>query len=130
METSILPGKTRELNFIKLDLGVVLVDPPGYGYAVGDKKQLVNWGKMMVNYFKYSSFLHRLYVLIDSQHGFKQVDLMLLELLEKQMKPYVIVFTKCDKINKGEQEKLIEEVQKSLKGMVMMDSVVHFTSAK
>lgn len=104
MDTSNMPGKTRELNFIKMfpSSGAVLVDPPGYGYAKGSRKELIAWGKMMQSYFTHSSNLHRLFILIDSEHGIKQVDLMLMELLESKMKPYVIVFTKCDKINRAD----------------------------
>jgi len=54
----------------------------------------------MQNYFENASHLHRLFVLIDSEHGIKQVDLMLMELLEVKLKPYVLVFTKCDKITR------------------------------
>lgn len=68
-----MPGKTRELNFIRMSpgSGVVLVDPPGYGYAKGSRTELLAWGKMMASYFSKASSLHRLFVLIDSEHGIK-----------------------------------------------------------
>lgn len=43
--TSNTPGKTRELYFYRLEkLNLYLVDAPGYGYATGDRKELVQWG--------------------------------------------------------------------------------------
>lgn len=72
-DTSNMPGKTRELNFIAMSpqSGAVLLDPPGYGYAKGSRKELLAWGKMMQTYFVHSSHLHRLFILIDGEHGIK-----------------------------------------------------------
>ncbi|KAL4511951.1 hypothetical protein ABPG72_012796 [Tetrahymena utriculariae] len=132
MDTSNMPGKTRELNFITMNpqSGAVLIDPPGYGYAKGQKKELQAWGKMMQNYFVHSSYLHRLFILIDSEHGIKEVDLMLMEMLEQKMKPYVIVYTKCDKINQQKQLKLVEDAKNKLKDKVLSYHILHFTSSK
>lgn len=55
---------------------------------------------------------------------------MLMEMLEQKMKPYVIVFTKCDKINKQQQLKLIEETRENLKDKVLSYHILHFTSSK
>lgn len=54
--------------------------------------------------FKNSYFINQIIVLIDSEHGFKQVDNMIIELLNKYKKTFVIVFTKCDKINKNKKK--------------------------
>ena len=42
-----------------------------------------------------------MFVLIDSESGFKEVDKLLLDILEKRERPFVIVFTKIDKIKEG-----------------------------
>lgn len=69
-------------------------------------------------------------MLIDAEHGVKQVDLMLMEMLETKMKPYVLVFTKCDKINVATQNKLIESTSDVLKDKPLAHNVLHFTSSK
>lgn len=84
--------------------GCYLVDSPGYGFAMGEKKEIEKWGKMMNFYFKNSYFINQIIVLIDSEHGFKQVDNMIIELLNKYKKTFAIVFTKCDKINKNKKK--------------------------
>ena len=58
------PGKTRNLFFYKLSKNpnFVLVDAPGYGYAVGSKKEIDNWAKAMNIYLKKSQFIHRVLV--------------------------------------------------------------------
>ncbi len=72
-ETSNYPGKTRNLYFYRVadKSGVYLVDPPGYGFAEGNKKEVDKWNKLMTFYIKNSNFFHRAFILIDGQHGFK-----------------------------------------------------------
>ena len=41
------PGKTRLINFFKIDDTWMLVDVPGYGYAKMSKQMLIKMGKMM-----------------------------------------------------------------------------------
>jgi GTP-binding protein len=62
--------------------GIILVDSPGYGFAQRSKEEIATWGKMMNKYLKYSHFLHRVIILIDSEHGLKDIDKMVIEMLE------------------------------------------------
>jgi GTP-binding protein len=62
----------------------VVIDAPGYGFALGNKSELKAWGAMINKYFDLSLFLHRIILLIDSQHLLKDVDFMLMDLLEKK----------------------------------------------
>ncbi len=47
------PGKTRDLYFYKIgnSSNTILIDAPGYGFALGNKNELKQWGKMINNYF-------------------------------------------------------------------------------
>lgn len=85
---------------------------------------------MMLTYFTKSQFLHRVVCLIDPEHGIKEVDMMLYELLEKKMKPFVIVFTKCDKMSEKLLEKRLEEAKETFKNFNMSSPIIHATSAK
>ena len=54
--TSQNPGRTRQLNFFKIETKsyeLVLVDLPGYGYAKAAKKEIWKWGKLNNYYFNY-----------------------------------------------------------------------------
>jgi GTP-binding protein len=44
------PGKTRALNFFKIDNKLYMVDFPGYGYAKVSKSQRETWKKLIDNY--------------------------------------------------------------------------------
>ncbi|CAD8202145.1 unnamed protein product [Paramecium octaurelia] len=127
-ETSNYPGKTRSLDFYNLGQSKVIVDSPGYGFAKGNKKDVQNWGYLMQYYIKNSPFLKQSYVLIDSEHGFKDVDAMTLQLMQSLEKPFTIVFTKCDKISKIDE--LVQKSREKLEKHIYSSQVLHFTSVR
>ena len=45
--TSGQPGKTRTINFYKINEELYFVDLPGYGYAKVSKETIGQWGKMI-----------------------------------------------------------------------------------
>lgn len=109
---------------------IYLVDAPGYGFARGDKKELERWGKMMVKYFSSSLYLHRVVCLIDAEHGVKEVDMMLFDMLEKKLKPFIVVYTKCDKISEKKLGEILKEGQETFKTFKMSSPIIHATSAR
>ncbi|CAK61671.1 unnamed protein product (macronuclear) [Paramecium tetraurelia] len=127
-ETSNYPGKTRSLDFYNLGQSKVIVDSPGYGFAKGNKKDIQHWGYLMQYYIKNSPFLKQSYVLIDSEHGFKDVDAMTLQLMQSLEKPFTIVFTKCDKISKIDE--LVQKSRENLEKHIYSSQVLHFTSVR
>ncbi|KAF8538384.1 P-loop containing nucleoside triphosphate hydrolase protein [Trichophaea hybrida] len=91
--TSSKPGRTRLLNAFGVNEGkVVLLDMPGYGHASREE-----WGVQVMKYLTTRRQFRRAFVLIDSQHGPKASDLMLLETLGRQAIPYQIVLSKVDR---------------------------------
>ncbi|KAM3142205.1 hypothetical protein pb186bvf_005614 [Paramecium bursaria] len=104
-EVSNYPGKTRNLFVFKISKSNYIIDSPGYGFAKGDKKELEDWGSMMQSYLKYTEFLRQAFVLIDSEHGYKETDKMIVDLLESHKRPYTLCFTKSDKIKEYKQLK-------------------------
>ena len=63
--TSSRPGKTQTLNFYSINDTFYLVDVPGYGYAVVDKKKQQKFGLMIEEYIKKRQQLKRVFLLID-----------------------------------------------------------------
>ena len=95
------PGKTVTVNFYKLD-GLRLVDRPGYGYAKVDFKERQRWAELMEGYFKSGRNIPLVFQLIDSRHPATDFDISMLDFLSQMEIPYVIILTKCDKLNKTE----------------------------
>jgi GTP-binding protein len=95
---STAPGRTRELNFFVADETLRLVDLPGYGFAKvsrGEKNKFQNLGRA---YLRGRPNLKRAYLLIDSRHGLKDVDLEAMEAFDLAAVSYQIVLTKADKL--------------------------------
>jgi GTP-binding protein len=120
--TSDTPGRTQQLNWFvpavlnerskkterltsgapreAVDVGLALVDMPGYGFAQAPKSQVDAWTRLVFDYLRGRPNLRRVYLLIDSRHGLKKVDTDVLDLLDKAAVSYQIVLTKADKIAK------------------------------
>lgn len=115
--TSHTPGRTQELIFFEGPDGsdFRLVDMPGYGYASAPKVKIASWTKLIYNFLQGRSSLARVYVLIDSRHGLKDVDLDVLKSLDRSAVSYQVVLTKADQVKKSELEKTFEEVRTELR---------------
>lgn len=102
VETSKKPGKTKELAFLKVQFpfDTLLVDAPGYGYASdASKHDIMQWGRLIEYYLKNTpqSDKQLIMVLIDIMHGLKETDGMLLNMLNKHKKNFIMIYTKCDR---------------------------------
>lgn len=100
------PGCTRQLNFFEIEDKIYLVDMPGYGYAKASKSDQLNWGSLIINYLSNRPLLRRVFILVDGRHSFKQVDFDIMDLLDNSAVSYQIIFTKSDKLDGKQIEKL------------------------
>ena len=96
------PGRTQELNFFRIGANLSLVDMPGYGFAKAPKDVVKKWRFLVNDYLRGRQVLKRTLVLIDSRHGFKDVDREVLEMLDTAAVSYRVVLTKADKIKASE----------------------------
>ena len=108
------PGKTQLINYFLVDESWYLVDLPGYGYAKVSKKQRTTFSKMIKDYVKFRKNLVTLFVLVDSRHSPQKADLEFMEFLGKNEIPFVIVFTKIDKLNQSERTKNFNKYQNKM----------------
>ena len=108
------PGRTQEINFFSLADTNYLVDLPGYGYAYAPVNKVEKWQKLLKDYLKGRVSLRRVFLLIDSRHGVKEIDEDVMSLLDKVAVTFQIVITKIDKPKKSELELSIEKTRKAL----------------
>ena len=97
-KTSSKPGKTILINHFKINDKFYLVDLPGYGYARTSKKIIKEIKLIHKSYFKTRKQLLFTLLLIDSRHKLQNIDLEFMKYLNSMMCPFVIIFTKSDKI--------------------------------
>lgn len=114
-KTSNTPGRTQQLNYFNLSDKIHIVDLPGYGFAQAPENMVKQWQNLIFTYLQGRVNLKRVFVLIDSRHGIKKVDLEIMEMLDKAAVTYQIVLTKTDKISTKALEKVLAETQKTIK---------------
>ncbi|MFN8576434.1 MAG: ribosome biogenesis GTP-binding protein YihA/YsxC [Candidatus Sericytochromatia bacterium] len=104
-KVSATPGKTRQINYFIINKSFYLVDLPGYGYAKVSFEEQEKWQKFIEEYLIENKNLKLLLQLIDIRHELKDSDKMMIDFLNNNNIPHVIVLTKSDKLNSSELSK-------------------------
>ncbi len=113
-KTSSTPGKTQLINHFIVNNEWFIVDLPGYGYAKTSKKNRDKWPEMIANFLEKRDTLISTFVLIDSRLEPQKIDEEFINWLGENGIPFVMVFTKIDKINQAELAKNINAYKKHL----------------
>jgi len=95
------PGKTRLINHFVIDESWYLVDLPGYGFARISKKARAEWEKMIKDYLKIRRNLLCIFLLVDVRLSQQAADLEMMDWISEQNRPFVIIFTKSDKLSRS-----------------------------
>jgi len=112
-KTSSTPGKTRLINHFIVNNEWYLVDLPGYGYVKAKPGQKKIFQAIITDYIKKRHNLSCLFVLLDSRHEPQKIDLAFISWLGSCGVPFVLIFTKTDKITLSkfkENQKIYESV--------------------
>lgn len=112
--TSSQPGKTRTLNFYKIEDQLYLVDVPGYGYAKVSKKEREKWGPMIETYLSTRETLQGVIQLVDSRHEPTADDVSMYQWLQYYHIPTLVVLTKIDKVKPGVVNRQVSLAKKKL----------------
>ncbi|MEO7988574.1 MAG: ribosome biogenesis GTP-binding protein YihA/YsxC [Chryseolinea sp.] len=113
-KTSVTPGKTQTINHFLINQNWYLVDLPGYGYASVSRSTRQGFGKMIEDYVLKRENLSCLFILIDSRLEPQKIDLSFISWVGDKGVPMVIIFTKADKLSKGDLQKNINLFKKRL----------------
>ena len=101
------PGKTREINFFRVNDAFHLVDLPGYGYARVSKTARDAWRPLIEGFLRTSEHLRGVVQLVDARHPPSNDDLRMLEFLASLGVPTIVVATKVDKLSKAERNRTL-----------------------
>ena len=109
------PGKTVTVNFYNVDSKLLLVDLPGYGFAKRTFEEKKKWSALTDAYFTGNNnidLLRCVVQLVDGKVGPTADDVQMLEYLTEAELPFIIVYTKIDKLNATQKKALKESMGK------------------
>ncbi len=107
-KVSSTPGKTQLINHFNINDSWLLVDLPGYGYARVSQNKKNRFSLIIESYVLKREELHLLFVLVDSRHAPQKIDVDFMNFLGESGIPFMIIFTKCDKLSKTQLANNIE----------------------
>ncbi|HEX5829692.1 MAG TPA: ribosome biogenesis GTP-binding protein YihA/YsxC [Gemmatimonadaceae bacterium] len=108
------PGRTREINFFRVNDRFVLVDLPGYGYARVSKERRAEWRPLMDAYLRHTTQLRGIVQLLDARREPSPDDQQMLDYLAELEVPVLIAVTKIDKLRAAEVPVRMEEIARAL----------------
>jgi len=126
--TSSQPGKTRTINFYRINDAFFLVDLPGYGFAKTSKSEQLKWGRMMEEYLNTRTTLRGVLHLVDIRHRPTQLDVMFYEWIKHAGFHGIVLATKADKVPRGKRKQRFDEIIEAL-GMEGDDLLIPCSSA-
>jgi len=123
-KSSATPGKTQLINFFETrylyneqSYPVRFVDLPGFGYAKVSKSLKEVWQKNLVEFIEHRVSIRLFIHLRDARHPHAKIDDDVEAYISEFIRPdqrYLTVFTKMDKLNQKERNKLKREFPGSI----------------
>lgn len=108
------PGRTREINFFRVDDERRLVDLPGYGYARVPLPVKQAWQRLLEDYFRQRRCLRGVLVVMDCRHPLTDFDRQMLNWCAHANLAVHILLTKADKLSRGAASAVLHGVRRQL----------------
>jgi GTP-binding protein len=108
------PGRTREINFFRVNNEFVLVDLPGYGYARISKERKSEWKPLIESYMRRTTQLRGIVLLLDIRRDPSDDDRAMLDFLAETEVPAIVALTKTDKVSRTAAREKAADVSRVL----------------
>ena len=109
-KTSGKPGKTRLMNYFRVEDSYYLVDLPGYGFARVSKKQRARWRELFQRYLQAEDRPLAIFHLLDARHQPTREDLEVAGWIRESGHPYAVALTKIDKVGTNSRRQRFQEI--------------------
>jgi GTP-binding protein len=113
-KTSATPGKTRTINFFRINGRLGFVDLPGYGFAQISRAERATWGPMVAQFFQTRRELRGVVHLVDVRHPPTAEDQRTRAWLLQWQRPLLTVATKVDKIGRTQRPSHLKQITETL----------------
>ncbi|MES2089768.1 MAG: ribosome biogenesis GTP-binding protein YihA/YsxC, partial [Pseudomonadota bacterium] len=135
------PGRTQHINLFKVGPkaapNLTWADLPGYGYAAVDRTAKLRWQEVMAQYLAVRRNLTAVVHMVDSRHGFTELDLNLLDFVSPRVRSgevkLLVLLTKADKLNRKEADAALRQAKEVLAKLTTESSnmnIMLFSSTK
>lgn len=108
------PGKTRALNFYRVNDDFFLVDLPGYGYAKVPEEMREGWSRLIDWYLADTGRVQGVVHLVDARHPPTTHDIRMVAYLAELGLPALVVLTKIDKLKRNARRASFERAVSTL----------------
>ena len=108
------PGRTTEINFFKVNDGIMLLDLPGYGFAKSSKAKKKDWGPLLGEYFQKRKALAAVVIFMDIRHPLKESDWEMIHLCRNFNVPFIPALAKSDKLSNNNIAKAVSIVKEKI----------------
>jgi GTP-binding protein len=119
------PGKTREINFFRINEKLMFADLPGYGFARVTPALQKKWKQMIEEYLINREPLMAIVFIVDIRRKPTELDITLKEWLEDLDRNYFLVITKSDKLSGVERSKQTKIIKSAFMGENALAAVTY-----
>jgi len=124
--TSSTPGRTRMINFFRINSRLIFADLPGFGYAKVSLAERKSWQEMVETYLAGREPLQAAVLILDLRREPGEAERDLIRWLEDREVPCLLVATKADKLSRGQQRPALLALAQALR--VNPDQVTLFSA--
>ena len=129
------PGRTQHINLFELgpkdNADAWFADLPGYGYAAVARSAKLRWQQVMAEYLEIRRSLSGVVLMVDSRLGLTDLDRQLLAFVAPRVGTgevkLLVLLTKADKLNKKDQQAVLNATQTLLADLATDHSDVSVT---
>ncbi|MFZ5946965.1 MAG: ribosome biogenesis GTP-binding protein YihA/YsxC [Stygiobacter sp.] len=127
-KTSSTPGKTRSLNFYKVENKFFIVDLPGFGFAKVSQKEREEWNKLILSLLSNYTSVKVAFHIIDSRHEPQESDIELNRFIHAQEIPYFVILNKIDKLSQKDKSESVRRIVEYFPELIINENLFLFSA--
>ena len=121
--TSQTPGRTRAINFFRVDRRMYFADLPGYGYARASHGEQERWKRLADSYLGSREPLKLVVLIVDIRHGPTALDRQMKEWLEANAQAHCVAAAKSDKLKRVARLRSVRSIEETFAAPIPFSAV-------
>ena len=122
-KTSQTPGRTRAINFFRIDRKLYFVDLPGYGYARASADEQWRWKRLAESYLERREPLKLVVLIVDIRRGPTVLDRQMREWLTANGQAFCVAASKSDKLKRAARLRSIVSLRETFASPIAFSAI-------